>query len=95
MTHTVEVHTPLEALMVEQALLMARELQLAADGAPDGHVLERAEVTALVAGRALTCRALEAALQGQAAAAEKKTPRGGGAPAAGRSPSKGRPPKSR
>ncbi len=73
MSRTVEVNTPLEAVLVEQALLMARELQLAADGAPDGHVLERAEVAALAAGRELTRRGLEAALQAQAAAAEKKT----------------------
>ena len=37
---------------MEQALLMARELQAAADAAPDGKVM----------ARELTCKALEAAL---------------------------------
>jgi hypothetical protein len=73
MSHTVEVNTPLEALLVEQALLMARELQRTADDAPDGLVLARTELVALAAGRELTRRALEAALQNQAAHAEKKT----------------------
>jgi hypothetical protein len=80
MSRTVEVHTPLEALLVEQALLMARELQRVADAAPDGHVLARAELTAVAAGRELTRRALEAALQNQADDAEKKARRA--APAA-------------
>jgi hypothetical protein len=88
MAHTVAVTTALEAILVEQALLMARELQLAADAAPDGQVLERAEVAALAAGRELTRCALEAALQTQTAAAEKKTRRGGPAAAAGGPPSK-------
>jgi hypothetical protein len=88
MSHTVEVTTSLEAVLVEQALLMARELQQAADDAPDGQVLERAETTALAAGRDLIRRGLEAALQAQAAAAEKKTLRGGPAAAGGRPTSK-------
>lgn len=72
MARTFEAHTPLEALLVEQALLMARELQHAAEDAPPGQVLHRAELAALAAGRELTRRALEAALQAQAPAAEKK-----------------------
>ena len=78
MAHQVEVRTPLEALLVEQALLMARELQAAADAAPDGRVLAEAELVAVRAGRELTRKALEAALQAQAAGAEK----GGHPPAA-------------
>ena len=99
MSRTVEVNTPLEAVLVEQALLMARELQRAADTAPDGHVLERAEGVARTAGRELTRRALEAALQAQAAGAEKKRPPagpagagGGPAPRAGCRRSRSRPP---
>ena len=72
MSRQVEVRTPLEELLVEQALLMARELQAAADSAPDGSVLAQAELVALRAGRELTRKALEAALQAQADAAEKK-----------------------
>jgi hypothetical protein len=70
----VEINTPLEELLVEQALLMARELQAAADAAPDGRVLADAEQVAVRAGRELTRRALEAALQSQAEQAEKKGP---------------------
>lgn len=71
MAHQVEVRTPLETLLVEQALLMAREIQAAVDAAPDGRVLAEAEWVAVRAGRAFTLQALEAALQGQAAEAEK------------------------
>jgi len=81
MTHQVEVRTPLEALLVEQALLMARELQAAADAAPDGRVLADAELVALRAGRELTRKALEAALQAQAQEAEKRGRRAAPAPA--------------
>lgn len=83
MAHQVEVRTPLEALLVEQALLMARELQAAADAAPDGRVLAEAELVAVRAGRELTLKALEAALQGQAAEAEKRGPPSAPARAAG------------
>jgi hypothetical protein len=72
MPHPVEARTPLEALLVEQALLMARELQAAADAAPDGRVLADAELVAVRAGRELTRKALEAALQAQAEGAEKR-----------------------
>jgi hypothetical protein len=72
MPHQVEARTPLEALLVEQALLMARELQAAADAAPDGRVLADAELVAVRAGRELTRKALEAALQAQAGGAEKR-----------------------
>ena len=71
MPHPIEVRTPLEALLVEQALLMARELQAAADDAPHGRVLADAELVAVRAGRELTRKALEAALQAQAVEAEK------------------------
>jgi len=94
MPHTVEVTTPLEALLVEQALLRARELQQTADAAPDGQVLERTEATALVAGRELMRRGLEAALQAQAAGAEKKRPRAARVPAVAAATSKIKSPKS-
>jgi hypothetical protein len=82
MPRQVEVNTPLEELLVEQALLMARELQAAADSAPDGCVLADAELVALRAGRELTRRALQAALQAQAESAEKKGRPADSAPAA-------------
>ena len=63
MARTFRADTPLEALLREQALLLARQLQQAADAAPDG--------------RELTRRAVEAALQAQAQGAEKRGRRGG------------------
>lgn len=71
-SRTFQAKTPLEALLVEQALLLARQLQQAADAAPDGQVLAAVEAAALPAGRELTRKAVEAALQGQAESAEKK-----------------------
>lgn len=85
-TRTFRAETPLEALLVEQALLLARQLQQAADAAPDGQVLARVEALAVPAGRELTRRAVEAALQAQAAEAEKK-----GRPAAAARPADGAP----
>jgi hypothetical protein len=82
---TFHADTPLEALLLEQALLLARQLQSTADAAPDGQVLARVEAAAVPAGRELTRLAVEAALQGQAAVAEKKGPSAASAPAAGAS----------
>ena len=67
-------------------LLLARQLQQAADAAPDGQVLARVEAAALPAGRELTRKAVEAALQAQAAAAETKGRPAAAAPAATSSP---------
>jgi hypothetical protein len=83
---TFRADTPLEALLVEQALLLARQLQQTAADAPDGQVLTRVETAAVPAGRELTRRAVEAVLQAQAAAAEKKGRPAGTAPAAGSGP---------
>ena len=83
---TFRAETPLQALLVEQALLLAKQLEAAADAAPDGQVLARVEALAVPAGRALTRTAVEAALQAQAEAAEKKGRRPGAAPTATGSP---------
>jgi hypothetical protein len=72
MTRTFRADTPLEALVLEHALLLARQLQQAADAAPDGAVLAAVEAAAVPAGRELTRTAVEAALQAQAGAAEKR-----------------------
>lgn len=85
-SRTFRAETPLEALVLEQALLLARQLQQAADTAPAGQVLARVEATAIPAGRALTRQAVQAALQSQAPAAEKKGRRAVAAPAAASSP---------
>lgn len=79
---TFQADTPLQALLLEQALLLARQLEQTAAGAPDGQVLAHVEAAAVPAGRELTRRAVEAALQAQADAAEKKGRRADGAPAA-------------
>jgi hypothetical protein len=90
---TFQTQTPLEALLVEQALLLARQLQTTADAAPDGQVLAAVEAAAVPAGRELTRKAVEAALQAQAGAAEKGGHRPAPARGAGRPPgTRGGPP---
>ncbi len=83
---TFRAETPLQALLVEQALLLARQLEATADAAPDGQVLARVEALAVPAGRELARAAVEATLQAQAEAAEKKGRPGGAAPTATSSP---------
>ena len=51
MTRTFRADTRLEALVLEHALVLARQLQQAADAAPDGAVLARVEAAAVPAGR--------------------------------------------
>lgn len=70
--HTFRAETPLQALLVEQALLLAQQLQQTADAAPDGQVLARVEALAVPAARELARQAVEATLQAQAQTAEKK-----------------------
>jgi hypothetical protein len=74
---TFRAQTPLQALLVEQALLLAQQLEPTADEAPDGQVLARVEALAVPAARALARQAVQAARQAQAERAETK-----GAPAA-------------
>jgi hypothetical protein len=80
---TFTTETPLETLVVEQALLLARQVQQAADAAADGKVLAAVEGAAVPAARELARRAVEAALQGQAEAAEKRGHRAAPARGAG------------
>ncbi|MGH7169190.1 MAG: hypothetical protein ACRELF_07970 [Gemmataceae bacterium] len=61
-----------EALILEQALAYARQLQRTAAQAADGQVLRSTEAFVLERGRDLLRRSLEIALQAQAAAVEKK-----------------------
>ncbi len=83
---TFRTRTPLQALLVEQALLLAQQLEATADAAPDGQVLSRVEALAVPAARELARQAVEAALQAQAEAAEKKGRRPAAAPAAPSAP---------
>ena len=72
MERTITIRTELESILVDHALAMARELEAVTDAAPDGQVLAVGELAAVRCGRELTRVALEAALQRQAQAAEKK-----------------------
>lgn len=71
-SRTFQAETPLQALLLEQALLLAQQLERTAKQAPDGQVLHRVETAAVLAGQELTRKAVEATLQAQADNAEKK-----------------------
>jgi hypothetical protein len=83
---TFRTRTPLETLLVEQALLLAQQLEQTANDAPDGQVLARVEALAVPAARELARQAVQATLQAQAPAAEKKGRPHAAAPAATSSP---------
>jgi len=68
----IRVDNPQEALVVEQALAMYREMRVAAREAPDGEVFDRAETLALARGRELTRKSLEAVLNAETEEVEKK-----------------------
>ena len=86
MTRTFRADTPLQALILEHALAMARQLERTMTAAPDGRVLAEVEAAALPAARELARTAVEAALQAQAGAAEKKGRRAAPVRRAGRPP---------
>ena len=73
---TFHTDTPLQALLVEHALLLARQLEATARDAPDGQVLGAVEAAVVPAARELARKAVEATLQQQAPAVEKKGRRG-------------------
>jgi hypothetical protein len=64
--------TPLQRLFVEQALVMAKELEVAADSAPEGKVIDRCESFMLGFGRDFLRRMLESTIQLRAEGLEKK-----------------------
>ena len=69
---TLTVENPSEALIVEQALVFARQLKRTADGAADGRVLVETERFVLDEGRSFLRDALQIALQSQAEVVEKR-----------------------
>jgi len=69
---SIRVKSSLQALMAEQAVAMAKQLEAASQAAPDGKVLSRLEQLAVEQGREFTRKSLEAALQAEAEAVEKK-----------------------
>ena len=75
--------TPTQRLIVEQALVMAKELETAADSAPEGQVIDRCESFLLSHGRDFLRRVLESTLQTRVERLEKKAPPPDSARAAG------------
>ena len=74
---TIEFTSPLQRIILEQALVLAQELERTADAAPDGAVLRQTEQLLLDRGREFLRQSLEATLQTQAQAVEKKGRRPG------------------
>ena len=64
--------SPLARLLLEQALLMAQELEAVAAKAPKGEVLDYCEEAAIVKGREFIRLALQKTAQDYLAAQEKK-----------------------
>ena len=85
----IRVNNPTEALVVEQALAMVREMNDTANAAADGRVLREVEQLAIVRGREFMRKSLEAVVNDQAEAVEKQTRRAGRVPAAVRGPIEG------
>lgn len=68
----IRVENPQEALIVEQALAMYREMRTTAREAPDGEVFDRAESLALDRGRELMRKSLETVVNEEAREVEKR-----------------------
>jgi hypothetical protein len=63
---------PNQRLIVEQAFVLAKELETAAEAAPEGQVIDRCESFLLGNGRDFLRRVLESTLQSRAEFLEKK-----------------------
>lgn len=68
----IRVESPTQALIVERALVFAKELEQVATRAADGQVLAEAERCTVDKGRDLLRFSLQAVLQAQAESVEKK-----------------------
>ena len=64
--------TPTQRLILEQAYVMAQELNAAADSAPEGQVIDRCESYLLGNGRDFLRNVLESSLRTRAEGLEKK-----------------------
>lgn len=64
--------TPIQRLIVEQAFVLAQELETAAESAPEGQLIDRCESLLLGNGRDFLRRALESTLQSRIELLEKK-----------------------
>ena len=85
--------TPAQRLVVEQAVVLAKELDAAADSAPEGQVIDRCESFLLGNGRDFLRKVLESTLQSRAELLEKKLPPPESALVAQRDATRGRRPK--
>jgi hypothetical protein len=81
-TATLDAMTPLQRLIVERALALAKELEATAGSAPAGQIIDRCESLLLSDGREFLRRALEDTLQAQVDTLEKKGRPAGSAPVA-------------
>lgn len=61
-----------QRLIIEQALVLAKELEAAADAAPEGHSIDRCESFLLGRGRDFLRRTLESTIQSRVDALEKQ-----------------------
>lgn len=64
--------TPLQRLIVEQAYVLAREIEAASDSAPEGQIIDRCESLLLTGGRDFLKKTLEITLQNRTETLEKK-----------------------
>ena len=87
--HTFVAEDEVEAIAMEQARAMVRELKQLADATPDGHVLAVVEEAALDRGRRFLRERLQDVLNAQAADLEKKGGADGTALAGGRDVTRG------
>jgi len=79
---TFDAMTPLQRLIVERALILAKELEATAGSAPTGQIIDRCESLLLGNGREFLRRSLEDTLQSRVDALEKKGRLAGPAPVA-------------
>ncbi len=79
---TLDAMTPLQRLIVERALALAKELEATAGSAPAGQTIDRCESLLLGNGREFLRQALEDTLQARVDALEKKGLWAGPAPVA-------------
>jgi hypothetical protein len=85
--------TTVQRLVVEQAFVLATELEAAVDAAPEGQTIDRCESFLLGNGRDFLRRVLESALQSRAELLEKKTAPHESVRVARRDGTRGTPPK--
>ena len=70
---TLDAMTPLQRLILERALTLAKELENTANSAPTGQVIDHCETLLLGNGREFLRQALQDTLQARTDALEKKT----------------------